>query len=54
MKAKVTFFLNNIITQHLISATKAWFHMSHHIAFNFRCIKKVNILFNNFIILLST
>ena len=25
MKAKVTFFLNKIITQKLISVTKAWF-----------------------------
>ena len=25
MKTQFTFFLNNIITQHLISATKAWF-----------------------------
>ena len=30
MKAQFTFFCN-IITQHLISATKAWFDMSHHI-----------------------
>ena len=31
MKAQFTFFLNNIITQNLISATKAWFDMSRHI-----------------------
>ena len=29
MKAQFTFFLNNIITQHLISATKAWFRTCH-------------------------
>ena len=29
MKAKVTFFLNNIITPHLISVTKPGFDMWH-------------------------
>ena len=33
MKVKVTFFLNNIITEQLISATKAWFwHVTSNIS----------------------